>query len=88
MNRVRMDLEEKKAVAGANGRVHPYDPSKPWHMVWQEALASCSSWWLEQISEPCLIHSAGPSSSHEQARRTQASRVHNVDGDTYTTNRR
>eukprot|EP00971_Amphidinium_carterae_P119885 2374579-Amphidinium_carterae.1 len=50
----------------------------------QKAIAGANR---RQISEPCLIHSAGPS-LHEQARRTQTSRVHIVHGETYTTNRR
>jgi hypothetical protein len=52
--RTKRRLLSEKVKADSLGKVHDYDPSKPWEGVYAELIKE-SDWWREQLEDPCML---------------------------------
>ena len=51
--RVKRRLAREYKQALEEGRSHPYNPLRPWDLVWRTLTHSEHDWWQRELIEPC-----------------------------------
>ena len=52
---IRRQLEKEAETVKKAGGTHPFDPARPWHMVWQRATQEqCEKFWRDEFEKPAM----------------------------------
>ena len=53
--RLRRRLEDQHELCIERNWPTEFDPERPWNAVWKALCTTESSWWREQVKDPCML---------------------------------